>query len=282
MTAEMSNKKLIILYLIIFQFALYLMLISINKNYDINNNRTLNDKKNKKTRLNFIHIPKTGGTFIELLGKKANINWSYYWFISNKNYWKQYTNKKYCSSWHLPPKYFNKTFNYYYNNNTKLFCIVRNPYKRILSEYFHYFWFWNGIHFKKLNNNQLNKKYCNINLLNKIILNWLNDRKGGHMHDCHLLPQYFYVYDDNNNKICDNIIQFDNFINEIDILFETFYGNNSLIYKILNENKKNKRMSKKICNNDSISIYNFSKEVIHMINYVYKKDFELFSFPIIK
>ena len=80
-----------------------------------------------QTNTIFIHIPKTAGTSIEKQALNYNIYWGVYYFKNklNKNY--------YYSSvpWHIPPKYL--TNNEY--ENKILFCVVRNPYTRIVSEY---------------------------------------------------------------------------------------------------------------------------------------------------
>ena len=91
------------------------------------NNRRI--KKNTNTQnLKFVHITKTSGTYIELLGKQKNINWG-----KNDKCLKRAISPKKLNRayWHLPLQFFNT---YPYKNDIKLFTIVRNPYDRIISE----------------------------------------------------------------------------------------------------------------------------------------------------
>ena len=134
-----------------------------NKNTMTKNNGCLNanfvdnmhisNKKIKNTNLTFIHIPKTGGTSIEDIGNKYNYSWGRY----NEKFNNILTGNVYrgvpivhCSPWHIPP-YLTYNFNFtsivgqsindddddndslYANKET--FCIVRNPYTRVISEW---------------------------------------------------------------------------------------------------------------------------------------------------
>ena len=84
---------------------------------------------NKK--LKFVHITKTSGSYIELLGKQKKLNWGKYDnCLENQNLKKLKSNDSY---WHLPLQFFDK---YPYKKYTQLFTIVRNPYDRIISECF--------------------------------------------------------------------------------------------------------------------------------------------------
>ena len=140
-------------------------------------------------RLEFVHIPKTGGTVIEAIAGRVGVRWSMCHFVSpekaarmsantvqcpslssdnaggiadntydDSRYFDAWKNASHCydgtSWWHLPPAYF---FKYANNNDTTdntnnsncailptnpyedadLFTVVRNPYDRIISEYYY-------------------------------------------------------------------------------------------------------------------------------------------------
>jgi hypothetical protein len=69
--------------------------------------------------LKFVHIPKTGGTSIETAAKELGINWGKY--ERQNQYLIHGINK-----WHTPQRI-----------EGVVFCVVRNPYERILSNFRH-------------------------------------------------------------------------------------------------------------------------------------------------
>ena len=79
--------------------------------------------------LEFIHITKTAGTSIEDWGFKNNILWSYRKkdFYEKPHYF-HFVNTRL----HIPPKYFTNDI----YRNKKTFTCVRNPYTRLISEYY--------------------------------------------------------------------------------------------------------------------------------------------------
>ena len=108
-----------------------------------------------KKELKFIHITKCAGTFIENMAKQNNINWGrfhpeyYNWKKDNK--W-----------WHTCFDLIDEKV----KNKYDWFMVVRNPYDRILSEYYckNDFIYKNNIkHNKEDFNKYLIKKINNIN-----------------------------------------------------------------------------------------------------------------------
>jgi hypothetical protein len=126
--------------------------------------------------------------------------------------------------------------------------IVRNPYTRILSEYY---WGvkWTGFEKTK------NKDKFNIILKEHI----LNKRKNAYGH---FIPQYKYI----DNSINIHILKFENIEEEFNNLMKQYNLNIKL------DNKDN------ITEKKLFSIKDFNNEVITLINKVYDKDFELFGY----
>jgi hypothetical protein len=191
--------------------------------------------------LKFIHITKCAGTFIEKIGKSKNINWGV----------DHYRTGEY-GHWHEPFSQKEKSLKEKYD----WFVIVRNPYTRILSEYYCQ---WGGIG-RKTNVNH-SKEEFNEFLINKI------NRKPVH----HYTEQYKYI--DNESNI--NIIKFENLNEELEILFKK--------YKLNIDLKEYKKENSKEEKNNEIkfTINDFNNRLINLINDVYKKDFELFGYEMI-
>ncbi|KAL7570976.1 hypothetical protein ACA910_002601 [Epithemia clementina (nom. ined.)] len=143
------------------------------------NNHTTNhkdsvqqEKESLRQRLEFVHIPKTAGSAVEMAAWKQGIPWGYYQFVERSGKKRKPTPHKRASRfsakhgvvpWHVPPclldnqrtknigdetivpnPYKSGNKNHQHNGGDKnsrteekvdLFTIVRNPYDRVVSEY---------------------------------------------------------------------------------------------------------------------------------------------------
>lgn len=186
--------------------------------------------------LKFIHITKCAGTSIEECGKENDILWGRY----HKEY---YTNYK--SNWHSLFTSINKNIKDKYD----WFMVVRNPYSRILSEYYCK---WGGIGKGK-------PKHKNVTELNTYLINKINKRSSN---GNHYTEQYKYL----DPKINIHIIKFENLNEEFNNLMN--------LYNIKNITLKKENSRK----NTQFTISDFSGELITLINTVYDKDFEIFQY----
>ena len=148
--------------------------------------------KNDQINLLFIHIPKTGGTSIDLyFSYKYNIRLhthSLYSNMSNINV--KFNN---VSLQHQTYKTIMNNINHFNINteNLKILSVVRNPYHRIMSDLFFY---------KKLN------KYSTPEETYLVIEKYLQDYLFYNINlDNHVTPQYLFLLN-NKNQIDENII----------------------------------------------------------------------------
>ena len=218
--------------MIIFILILLIFIILVFLEYNF---ESFNSNNNTDKPLKFIHITKNAGTYVEDTAKESNILFG--------RFHKEY------GFWHRIFPSVDKQI----KDKYKWFVVVRNPYDRILSEYYCE---WGGIGKKNINHT---KQEMNNYLINKI-----NNRSES---GDHYTEQYKYL--DKNYDI--KIIKFENLDDELKQLYKANNLNINLHKNKINTgNSKNK--IKKFSKND------FSNELINLINKVYSNDFELFNY----
>lgn len=219
-------------------------------------------------KLIFIHVPKTGGSFIENKLEKLS---------------KQYNEHKRMSSHWTINKYVDKLDKYI------VLGVIRNPYDRIISAYNMFVRNnWEGVlknTYKKLNNplnfesfinnlyvlfknNTLPWQTCNNEELDKVCSSSSNFA-------VHIIPQYYYFINHENNMSInkDNILKYET----LDINLEKFLNNNykdnkSVKYFFQNEIIKNVNIQK------PYNIANIYPNLINMIYEIYENDFVYFKY----
>lgn len=184
--------------------------------------------------LKYIHITKCAGTTIEDVGEKNNIQWGR--FHKEYGWWHECFPRK---SEELKNKY-------------DWFTIVRNPYDRILSEFYCKF---RGIGDKK----DIYDKFDVHDFNNYIKEKILKRSKTGD----HCTEQYKYI--DENANI--HIIHYENLHTEFDELMKKY-----------NLHIKIDKHSNKSTLNKKFTIESFSPEIIKLINEIYHEDFEMFHY----
>lgn len=140
-------------------------------------------------RLFYIHIPKTGGTAIENMGRQLGYSWGrfdrHYDGMPGDGHPRGSNTA--CGSggspWHEPFHYARRP------GPQQTFCVIREPISRFLSEY----------------NFRANKQTCGPDFLEQYVETKLNQLyvRSRHDDDCHLLPQEDYV------QSCDYVIPHD-------------------------------------------------------------------------
>lgn len=229
------NFFIILLVIILFFYCIFL----INK---------IDNFQNNKETLQFIHIPKNAGTSIENLGNKFGIKWGR--FIEREKY---PLSEKPCDYYHWHSPYFIR------QKNTKYFAIVRNPYDKIISEFYYV-------------GGQKDERYASDSHLKSFYL-WLDDKykiikSNKHWNNCHILPQHEYIFDSSGKKRVDHIIYMDrDFKENLDKLFKKYN-----LGIDINELNKNNSREKTFSKND------INQNALNKINEMYSKDFEKLGF----
>lgn len=193
--------------------------------------------------LEFIHIPKNAGTTIENIANERNIKWGRF-----KPEHKNTVLNKNCTYWHTPPKYFNNNSLY---KKDETFCVIRDPYDRIVSEY-------------KYRNDKKKHTPKNMNKWiheNLIPLNYVD---GGM--NCHFIPQYDYIYDDNDKQTCHHILNFNNLSDDFNNMTKKY----NIDLQLLESRKDNKTVN-------SVTVNDLTDDTKQLIKTVYYKDFDILS-----
>ena len=190
--------------------------------------------------LKFIHITKTAGTSIEIIGKENNICWGMF----HTEY----------GPWHTPftskPESIKDGYSW--------FTVVRNPYTRIISEFYCK---WGT----KIDDDK--KKSMSVEEFNETIKTYILHRDTIYDNECdrcgggHYKEQHLYI----DKKYDIHILKFENIELDFNNLMEKYSLNIKLNIK--------KNVSDKIYTVDSLS-----PEVIELINTVYDEDFKLFGY----
>lgn len=203
--------------------------------------------KHKITDLAFIHITKTAGTSIEEWGKSKGVLWGH----KNYHFLNTFEKKKFKgrSSWHIPPKYF------YVNPyaGKKTFTVVRNPYTRLVSEFYCP---WTGHttnYYLKVEHSK-----ANFNIWIQHLMNLDNAVSA--------LPQYHYLP-------VDHVLKFETLQNDFSHFIRLYSHTNDENFCTL---KKYNSSSNKI-----FTVDDMSTETLLFINKKYKKDFDLFNYDML-
>lgn len=268
---------------------------------------TKNTQNTKNKRLEFVHITKTGGSAIEKAGSKDGIIWGacHYMNITEVGcsapdlpyIAPNYQSYALTSPWHTPPKLL-KTYvdeEKYPYNDSDLFVVIRNPYSRILSEYYCP---WLGFQAKFRKDTVHDKDPNDPDVMNIWVTSMVarlsnametfNDRKEGDLptkqskgmnEDKYILAQKHYVNQaeyvfDGDEVVVKNLVHYENLATEFDALMKTYDINTSLPSKDKGGTYTDK-------NKGRLSHTDLDPETIALINKFAKPDFEKFGYQMV-
>lgn len=236
-----------------------------------------------------IHIPKTGGTSLEHAAKDSiyKLLWGFQYererfrrirrnlppIKSNITPCLGNWGKRCCSWWHIPPREM-KDWRPYFKAGTR-FCVVRNPYARVLSEYS----FSMGKNVRKLGCDQLNRTEVNVFLRKQ-----MNAFTSGHrtLSDCHWFPQHTYVQSglgvsshgqhavrndpNDGTRSCNRVLRMENLTSEFRALM-----NDANLSRI--------KLSRKTFTSHCKDLAMLDEETRVLIRTLYRQDFVQFGYP---
>jgi len=169
---------------------------------------------NETACLNFLHIPKTAGSSMEVTGNKKGKHWGMFdgrlncdglfhcphHPLHSFHRCCPMRDGNACSIWHTPPKQSKKLKDSYAQCET--FCVVREPYSRFKSEHL-----WQG-------------GECSAAALKRTIDEKLEQiKKHPYLDDCHYVPQVEYWL---KGEGCQHVIKFENLIADFAALVARF------------------------------------------------------------
>ena len=286
--------------------AFFALVVILNSDITMPKQSKSSSPSSNKRRLEFVHITKTGGSAIEKIAAQHGIIWGacHYMNISEVGCSKadldykapDYQSYVKTSPWHTPPKILKTQYSTNQNPYTDadLFAVVRNPYDRVISEYYCP---WTGFqpkfrkntkHEKDPNDpkimnhwvkNMVKKLEKSLNDYNRIIpVDRPKEQAKGVNEDPYDLAQKHYVNQaeyifDGKEQVVKNLVYYEDLSNEFSELMLEY----RLDFKL-----PPKDTSGTYTNSEKKLTYlDLDEESIEIINRYAKKDFEMLGYQMV-
>ena len=178
-----------------------------------------------------------------------------------------------------------------YAPNTPLFCVVRHPYDRLISEYYFAYVFYvnrrtTGKSMNIITSDHLNS-WAQRQMRDRRIFSSISDRNPWSWYPEHLygrggghwIPQYDFVYNDQGRQIIDHVLRFENLTAEFDVLMHQYNMTNITLPRIQtsdfatgNHKGLKGKSSTKLRRKD------LSEKTKAMIHVIFSQDFDTFGY----
>jgi hypothetical protein len=246
-----------------------------------------------KYKLGFIHIPKTGGSSIERAGSNAGLNWGSCMFkpllsTNDKNNDITITDcptqdllqrfagrpvprnvRRSLAPWHAPMKCLPNP--YYKELYEELFAVVRDPYARMVSEYY-----FSCADFgtKKCTNEDRN----DARFMNQWIQEQVGKVSAGPNSDCdmyargHFIRQYDYIVNSKGQRAVQHLLRMEHLEADFQQLMSRSDATRHIV--LLRERDKVRD------NTDTLTVHDLTYDTITMIQSFYAKDFEVGNYSL--
>ena len=280
----------------------------------------------RQAKLEFVHIPKTGGTAIALTAAQGNVQWGMcHWTTLPRDYAPSkpitdQTRKDYpgCfqptirdrpslekeQPWHLPPAWlhandpaFTKNQSIYHLNlnlndtattekSTALFAVVRNPYTKLLAEYYcpRRGGYKNGGTTEKERAKHLNA-FVTERVRRVRFPSDPTERQKGRLH---VIPQSDFVFHPttqrihstkryhNLQQVVDHVLYYEDMTNELQVLLSAYFrpSMTSIQLPVVNAGGTHTNTSR-------LGVAHLTESTLHYINAAYKDDFALLGYRMI-
>mmetsp|Transcript_89229 Transcript_89229/g.186485 ORF Transcript_89229/g.186485 Transcript_89229/m.186485 type:complete len:417 (-) Transcript_89229:67-1317(-) len=170
--------------------------------------------------LEFVHIPKNGGTSVEVAGLSGGFHWGVY--ALNLQGLQVMPDGSECSRHHVPPRMMEGPNPY---RHAQLFCFTRSPYERALSEYNYLSTQrWGAEYATSYDTGLFAFPTCSEEGLNHFVQTTTKMVLAGrkYIDDCHHLPQTDYIYDLHGRRVCHHIMRVDEMPSNFERLMQNY------------------------------------------------------------
>lgn len=266
--------------------------------------------RGKERKLEFVHITKTGGSAIEKAAALMDINWGSCHYMEFDEVGcmtpdlpyeaPEFQSYAQTSPWHTPPKllysYVDESHSPYVNSD--LFAVIRNPYDRVVSEYYCPWMGFQAKYNKSINHDKNPHDPVNLNWwvkdmvtrleeqLNEFKSTKIEDRpkeqRKGLNEDERLLAQKHYINQaeyvfDGDVQIIMNIVHYENLQTEFDALMER-YG---LDLKLPSK-KESGVYASEASESGRLTYRDLDPEAIAIVNRYARADFDRFGYKMVQ
>lgn len=232
--------------------------------------------------LQFLHIPKNAGTTIENWGKQAGIKWGSNLF-SDIIHDDINVSGSLCGAHHVPPSMLNTSSRKPYLGSAEVFCVKRDPYSRLVSEYGYRLQHYLLDDNFQMTLSQLDAEQicpgCDEHIacsasgmnyfLNSILTMIKNKSVPPSIDRCHFLPQVDYIWS-GGHQTCKHVLTLENLTDEFEELMASQHCDLPESYK--DEIYENPALC------ESLSTADLEPETKALIQDVYKDDFDKLGF----